>query len=49
MLGHGVKMYDDAHATFIMEIRSLDHGMGHIHPILLRAHQHLELGGTTKS
>ena len=44
-----MEMYDDAHATFLMETRSLDHGIGHIHHILLRAHQHLELGYTTKS
>ena len=38
-----MEIYDDAHATFLMEIRSLDHGIGHIRHILLRAHQHLEL------
>ena len=49
MIGYGMEIFDDAHATFLREARSLDHGIGHIHHILLRAHQHLELGGTTKS
>ena len=44
MIGYGMETFDDAHATFLMETRSLDHGIGHIHLILLRAHQHLELG-----
>jgi hypothetical protein len=49
MIGYGMEIFDDAHATFLREARSLDHGIGHIHHILLRAHQHLELGDTTKS
>ena len=31
-----MEMCDDAHATFLMETRSLDHGIGHIHHILPR-------------
>ena len=48
-----MEIYDDAHATFLVETRSLDHGIGHgighIHHNLLLAHQHLELAYTTKS
>ena len=45
--GYGMEMYDDA--TFLVKAPELNHGIGHIHHILLRAHQHLELGYTAKS